>query len=163
MGSVGHLTQLLWTNTTEVGCAVAKAIPSIYDSGMLKRGMVSSYLVCHYKTLGNVVTQMLDNYQPLRTDLCTTFGRMNGRNECIPEGLEYSRFVQPKVSGQCMGLNAEYNRCECHADNSKVIIPLCKGKCLVQCRNVWNSSNFNRKECTGHQFCTCSRDGAVCV
>ena len=124
INSVGHLTQLLWKNSTQVGCATAKAIPSIYDSGMFKRGMYSTYLVCHYKTLGNVVTEMLDNYQPLRSDICTTFDSLNGRNACVPEGVSYSRFIKPKVSGQCMGLNAEYNRCECHSDSSKVSLNL---------------------------------------
>ncbi len=41
---VGHYTQMVWRNTTEVGCALA-------NDGQ------NDYLVCHYKQAGNIIGQ----------------------------------------------------------------------------------------------------------
>lgn len=43
-GDVGHYTQIVWRNTTEVGCALAS-----------RHGQ--DYLVCHYNPAGNVSGQ----------------------------------------------------------------------------------------------------------
>ena len=43
----GHFTQMMWTATCEMGCGVA-----------------DKYMVCRYRTAGNVVGQYIDNVCP---------------------------------------------------------------------------------------------------
>ena len=54
-GAVGHFTQLVWKNTTEVGCAVY----SLQGSKWLE-----TYVVCDYQAPGNVMGQFPANVPP---------------------------------------------------------------------------------------------------
>jgi len=176
---VGHLTQLLWADSKQVGCgSTTISFPGLVDELSGQRGLFSTYVVCQYEVMGNIVTKMLDNFKPLRHDVCTTFDMVTGKNKCdsnmvsglngvnireIDEEAELSENrVQKKIAGECMGLDNERNSCDCHPDNHDVMLPICQGKCIVQCRNVWNSKTFGQTSCSGHQFCTCSINGAVC-
>ena len=178
---VGHLTQLLWAESKQVGCgSTTISFPGLVDEFSGRRGVFSTYVVCQYEVMGNIVTKMLDNYKPLRHDICTTFDIVSGKNKCDntnisglnginireideeEEKLKNKNKVQKKVAGECMGLDNERNSCDCHPDNHDVMLPICQGKCIVQCRNVWKSENFGQTSCSGHQFCTCSINGAVC-
>ena len=61
---VGHLTQLLWPESTKVGCGTAvyavKQPPNTVPSVLL-----SSYTVCHYSPQGNIIGLIEDKFKPL--------------------------------------------------------------------------------------------------
>ena len=61
---VGHLTQLLWPESTKVGCGSAltavKQPPNTIPSVLL-----STYTVCHYSPQGNIIGQIEKKYSPL--------------------------------------------------------------------------------------------------
>jgi hypothetical protein len=53
--AVGHFTQLVWSNTTAVGCGLVDC----ENTG--KNGVQGEYLVCEYWPRGNVLGQSGDN------------------------------------------------------------------------------------------------------
>ncbi|KAF2182829.1 PR-1-like protein [Zopfia rhizophila CBS 207.26] len=55
--SVGHLTQMLWKDTTKVGCFSADCSGKMFvpdESGNLKSSEMDKYTVCNYAAAGNV-------------------------------------------------------------------------------------------------------------
>ncbi|KAH7341698.1 CAP domain-containing protein [Rhizoctonia solani] len=55
-----HWTQVVWKETTELGCALNQCAPgTIFDA---KYG-VTNYYVCHYNPAGNVIGQFPQNVQ----------------------------------------------------------------------------------------------------
>jgi len=41
-------------------------------------------------------------------------------------------------------------------------VPRCTGPCLIYCANQWGTRNYWPNECIGNEYCTCTKDGAVC-
>lgn len=52
----GHFTQVVWKNTTELGCGVAQGTESRSGYEFTK-----IYVVCHYQTAGNYMGQFMEN------------------------------------------------------------------------------------------------------
>jgi len=51
----GHYTQIIWKNTTFVGCAKSKYKVDMFIAGANFKG--GDIIVCKYQTPGNIVTQ----------------------------------------------------------------------------------------------------------
>lgn len=52
----GHLSQIIWSDTTEIGCAIGMC-----DGGELAAGMDGYFAVCNYNPPGNVAGAYADN------------------------------------------------------------------------------------------------------
>lgn len=55
----GHLSHIIWADTTNIGCAIA-----LCDSGELAAGMEGYFAVCNYKPEGNVKGLFAKNVLP---------------------------------------------------------------------------------------------------
>lgn len=151
---VGHLTQLLWPETTKVGCGSAltavKQPPNTIPSVLL-----STYTVCHYSPQGNIIGQIEKKYSPLSKKYCSTYNNQNGKNKCENAGFS-----------NCMGLSHESTCDQCVQKPIKVnnkAVPKCTGPCLIYCANQWGTRNYWPHECIGASSCTCGKEGAVCT
>lgn len=144
---VGHLTQMLWESSTAVGCSrtqkLIKQPPNTYP-----KFQRSSYTVCHYYPQGNIIGLMEENWKPLKKKYTSTYDINTGRNMCGPFG-----------TGQGLDKNT---KCGCKRRSTGKVVPLCIGRCLIECRNQWGTANYYPKECMGRKFCTCSKKGAYC-
>ncbi|XP_071950959.1 Golgi-associated plant pathogenesis-related protein 1-like [Antedon mediterranea] len=54
----GHVTQVLWKETTEVGCGYARTRSSV---------LFETYVTCHYSPAGNVIRTFAENVLPVTT------------------------------------------------------------------------------------------------
>jgi len=146
----GHLTQMLWMQSTLVGCARTMKLVK-QPKGTYPKYLRSGYTVCHYGPQGNIVETMLDNWSDKKPEYCSTYDNESGANQCAS-------------SGNCQGLDTS-TRCGCW-DRKKltpvVVTPLCVGKCLIECENQWGTANFYPEKCIGENFCTCTKSGALC-
>lgn len=52
----GHFTQVVWKNTTELGCGVAQGTDERFGYKFTK-----IYVVCHYQAAGNYMGQFMEN------------------------------------------------------------------------------------------------------
>ena len=55
-GKTGHFTQVVWKNSTELGCAAAQGVATIQGNQYN-----AFYVVCQYNPAGNVLRQFEDN------------------------------------------------------------------------------------------------------
>jgi hypothetical protein len=144
---IGHVTQLLWKSTTAMGCSRTQKLIK-QPVGVMPRYQKSTYTVCHYSPQGNIIGLMEKNWQDKDEAFCSTYDNDSGRNMC-------GKF------GTCQGL-LENSKCGCKRRKGKVIVPLCLGKCMVECYNQWGTPNYYPNECMGQKFCTCGTKGAYC-
>lgn len=183
---VGQLTQLLWIESTEVGCGWSKV-------NFSSNKFSTIYVICQYNKQGNNIKTMLDNYKPLKKQICTTFDQISGKNKCqITKSAAFDHQLIEKspwkyrnkrvnddldemiVLGDCISFDSEMNMkkktCDCHLKDmgkfsrvkGKYVYPYCKGRCIVNCRKSWLQKKNLRETCTGSSFCTCTEYGAFC-
>ncbi|NEP08971.1 MAG: secretion protein [Symploca sp. SIO2C1] len=55
-GKTGHFTQVVWKNSTELGCGAAQGVATLGG-----RKYTAFYVVCQYGPAGNVIGQFPDN------------------------------------------------------------------------------------------------------
>ena len=55
-GKTGHFTQVVWKNSTKLGCGVAQGVKTIGGNQYN-----AFYVVCQYTPAGNVLNQFPDN------------------------------------------------------------------------------------------------------
>ena len=79
---VGHLTALLWPDTTEVGCATVTT-PIKQPPNTVPNVLLSTYTVCHYTPQGNILGQIGDKWSSRRKEYCSTYNNWNGANKCV--------------------------------------------------------------------------------
>ncbi len=58
-GDTGHFTQVIWRDTTQLGCAIAR-----YSSPYGSPQDLYAYIVCRYSPAGNDTTKMRENVLP---------------------------------------------------------------------------------------------------
>ena len=141
------MTQLLWKSSTAVGCSRTQKLIK-QPPGVSPKYQRSSYIVCHYSPQGNIMGLMEKNWSPLDDRYCSTYNILTGKNTC-------------RKYGTCQGLD-EKTKCGCNRRKTGVIVPLCMGRCLVECYNQWRTPNYYPSECIGTKFCTCGKNGAYC-
>ena len=144
---IGHLTQLLWKSTNAIGCARTQKLikqPPNYVPKYLRSG----YTVCHYAPQGNIVGLQHQNWNDLDESICSTYDNYNGASQC-------------GTTGTCQGMESG-SKCGCQTRDTGVTVPLCSGKCLVECSNQWGTINYWPRTCIGNKYCTCGVKGAVC-
>nr|XP_039247595.1 uncharacterized protein LOC120325541 isoform X1 [Styela clava] len=141
---VGHLTQLLWKDTTHLGCAMATTKIGRYNQ-------LSTWSVAHYRKGGNMrysnsmsATLRLYNEQvpDMRAGSCMTrSGACNNGNQCMAFG---------PAQGSCACTN---QLASCRSNNG----------CIAWCKNRGGNWNWS-EECRGANKCSCTSDrGAVCT
>ncbi len=84
----GHFTQIVWKNTTEIGCGSATGCPDMLPA---VPGTFSNVWVCRYNPPGNVQGQFADNvFPPGTTPGCPdcSGGAVSISNEDFPAGTE---------------------------------------------------------------------------
>jgi len=167
---VGHLTQLLWPDTTHLGCAtVASNIRQ--PPNTVPHYLESTYTVCHYAPQGNIIGQFEKKWADLDKSICSTYNNYKGSNKCANAGFS-----------NCMGM-AKQSTCGCNqvtknnfsakvvkqlyqANSNKQVkhteVPMCEGTCLIYCENKWGTRNYWPHECIGRSKCTCGPKGAIC-
>ena len=72
---VGHYTQVVWADTTHVGCGKKRCSTITSDSGPSFNGRPGDYIVCNYWPQGNY-----NGYSPYKTnpDVCKNGGGSGG-------------------------------------------------------------------------------------
>jgi len=146
---VGHLTQLLWPDSVELGCGTA-VYPVRQPANTIPPVLLSTYTVCHYTPQGNIIGRFKEKWSPLTKKVCSTYRNNQGINEC---GQGFSN---------CMGLKPE-STCECEKSKFSFAQPICKGLCLIYCENERNVRGFWPNECVGKNQCRCGKEGAICT
>lgn len=63
---VGHFTQLVWKETTKVGCGAAKTNMKMKDSEDNDVEAIGVFVVCHYSPQGNIRSEIKENVLPLQ-------------------------------------------------------------------------------------------------
>lgn len=144
---IGHLTQMLWASSTAIGCARTQKLIK-QPPNYVPRYQRSGYTVCHYAPQGNIVGLQHENWNDLDSKYCSTYDNYTGESECA-------------TGGTCQGLE-ESSNCGCTRRESGVVVPMCSGKCLIECFNQWDTTNYWPKTCMGTKYCTCGVKGAVC-
>jgi len=144
---IGHLTQLLWASTNAIGCARTQKLIK-QPPNYVPKYQRSGYTVCHYAPQGNIIGLEKENWSDLDSKYCSTYDNYSGRNQC-------------GTGGTCQGLEVD-SECGCTKRDSSVNVPMCSGRCLVECANQWGTPNYWPRTCIGEKFCTCGIKGAVC-
>lgn len=143
---VGHLTQLLWKDTTHLGCGVGKT--SIPQRGYT---LISTWTVSHYSPGGNI------RYPTQQA----TFNLYDRQVPDMRRGSCLTKSGACNMGNQCMAFGGPTGaRATCSCARSR---PMCRGRhgCLAWCENkggVWPW----KSECQGTTECGCTASGAVC-
>ncbi|CBY17741.1 unnamed protein product [Oikopleura dioica] len=164
---VGHLTALLWPDTTEMGCGTVELlIPQPPNTVPLV--LKSTYTVCHYTPQGNHVKTMKKNWKFRDPNYCSTYSNFKGTNQC--ENAQYSNCQGLSINSKCgceeISKQKKFTRRIVDALRSQlgntIENPICTGPCLIYCENRYGTRNYWPNECVGKSSCRCGRSGAIC-
>ena len=92
----GHFTQVIWANSYLVGCGLAQ-----YKDG----GWFTSYYVCEYGPVGNVIGMPMYSSSPSKANVCpsgTSPGNTTFPGLCCPSGFctwQSQTFTGPVIAG----------------------------------------------------------------